>query len=138
MKIRKLEKNEIDKVAFLCEEKMRSFVEEVGESVSVEEYKKRILDNYDLHKMSVLLDGNDIKGCLWFNIEENEINLEEIVVEENNQGLGKFLTKYVLDYARENNKSKINLNVHVGNNRAKKFFKKFDFIERTIEMSLEI
>lgn len=136
--IRKLKKEEIEKIAEHYEREMAQQFKKVGEEpISKNEYAKRLKSSYNKDNMFVL-DENGLKGFLWFAECDSEINLEEIFVLEKDKGYGRKLIDFILKFARENKIKKLNLDVHFNNKEAISFFKKFGFTERTIEMSLDL
>jgi len=74
--------------------------------------------------------------CNWFSVFENDevAEIHEIVVHPNWQGrgIGKALMKMALEYARERDKSTVELWVGVSNHRAINFYRKFGFDLRGI------
>jgi L-amino acid N-acyltransferase YncA len=136
--IRKLKSEEISFIAENYEKLMKKQFEKVEEKpITKKEYEDILKKNFENSFMFVLEEKN-IKGFMWFFIEKDEINLEEIFSIEKGKGYGKELMDFLINYAKENKIKRINLDVHFNNKKALRFFKKFGFTERTIELSLDI
>jgi len=138
MKIRKASLNDLKQIAELYFSEMSKQFENVGEEpITTKEFEKRLKKHFKKSKMFVL-DIEGIKGFIWYFKEGKEYNLEEIFVIEKGKGYGKLLMNHMLKEAKKQKIQKINLDVHFKNKKAQRFFKKFGFSERTIEMSLDL
>lgn len=136
--IRKLKFEEIPVVARYYEKEMAQNFRDVGEEpISEKKYVQILKKNIKKSKMFVL-DKNGIKGFAWFVKEDNEINIEELFVIEKGEGYGKQLINFILEFAKKNKIKKINLEVHVKNEKGMAFFKRFGFTKRTVELSLDL
>ncbi len=135
MKIRKAKKEDLKNISQLYEKEMSKQFKLIGEKpISAKEFERRLNNNFGKCYMHILND-DEIKGFIWYFKEGCEFNLEEIFVTEKGKGYGKILIKYLLQEAKKKKIKKINLDVHFKNMIAQKFFMKFGFSERTIEMS---
>ena len=136
--IRKVKRNELKEIANLYFLNMKENFENVGEiPISAKDFGKLLLENINKSKIFVL-DDNGIKGFIWYFDEDEEYNLEEIFSVDKKKGYGAKLIEYLLEDAKKNNIHKINLDIHFKNVGAQKFFEKFGFSKRTIEMSLDL
>lgn len=136
--IRKANKDDLNKISQLFYKEMFESFKLVGEKpISTKEYESILKKNFRKSKMLVLND-NGIKGFIWYFKKNNEFNIEEIFVVRKDKGYGKLLINYMIEDAKKNKVKKINLDVHFKNKKAIKFFKNFNFCERTIEMSLDL
>jgi len=136
--IRILKPKEISFIAENYEKLMKKQFEKIGEKpITKKEYKEILKKNFKNSFMFVL-EEKGVKGFVWFIREKDEINLEEIFSIEKGRGYGKELMDFLINYAKENKIRRINLDVHFKNKEALRFFKKFGFTERTIELSLDI
>lgn len=107
------------------------------ESISAQKYESILKKNFEKSEMYILFDVG-IKGFLWYFKENDEYNLEEIFVLEKQKGYGKILMNFLIEEARRNKIRRINLDVHFKNKQAQNFFRRYNFSERTIEMSLDL
>jgi len=138
MKIRKTYKKDLKEISQLYNKIMSPIFLKVGEKpISSDKYFK-ILNKNLRNSFMFVLEGNGIKGFIWFTMKSKEYNLEEIFVLDKNMGYGKVLMNYLLKSAKKNKINKINLDVHQKNYQAINFFNKFRFTKRTIEMSREL
>ncbi|MEM1536007.1 MAG: GNAT family N-acetyltransferase [Candidatus Pacearchaeota archaeon] len=138
LKIKKLSKHEIKEIAENYYRIMKKFFAQVREKpVTAEEYALLLRKNYKKSFM-IVLTSKKILGFAWITKHDKEWILEEIFVTEKGKGYGTKLMKFLLKEARKKKIKRIKLTVHASNRRAIKFFKKFGFDKKTIEMSKEL
>ncbi|MCS7134731.1 MAG: GNAT family N-acetyltransferase, partial [Candidatus Pacearchaeota archaeon] len=124
LRIKKLSKEEIDEIARNYEQIMKKFFAQVREKpITAREYALLLRKSYKKSFMLVLT-SKKILGFAWITKKGKEWTLEEIFVTEMRKGYGTKLMKFLLREARKKKVKKINLNVHVKNKKAIKFFKK--------------
>lgn len=138
MEIRKMRQEEISLIARHYEEIMKKQFKKIGEEPITEDRYKIILKKNFKDSCMFVLEDNGIKSFIWFIKKDGEINLEELFSIEKGRGYGNKLVRFLLDYSRKEKIKKINMDVHFKNKKALRFFKRFGFTERTIELSLEI
>lgn len=138
VKIKKLSKDEINEIAENYAKIMKKFFIQVKEKpITAKEYAITLRKNYRKSFM-IVLESKKILGFVWFTKKNKEFFLDGIFVTEHGKGYGGLLMRHLIKEARKKGIKKINLNVHKPNKKAIKFFKKFGFTERTIEMSKDL
>lgn len=138
LKIKKLSKQEINEIAENYSRIMKKFFAQVREKpITAKEYALLLRKNYKKSFMLVLT-SKKILGFAWILKRGKEWTLEEIFVTEKGKGYGTKLMKFLLKEARKKGIRRINLSVHVNNRRAIRFFKKFGFNKKAIEMSKDL
>ena len=138
MEIRKLRQEEIPFIARCYEEIMKEQFKKIEEEPITRDKYKIILKKNFRDSCMFVLEDNRIKSFIWFIKKNGEINIEELFSIEERRGYGKRLMNFLFDYSRKEKIKRINIDVHFKNKEALKFFKKFGFTERTIELSLDI
>ena len=107
------------------------FIPSLSVRVSINDYSKKIADNaitFEAWKRGELI------GLIatYFNDVENQtayITSVSVLKEQMGLGIASELLKTCLEFARQKNYKKINLEVNIENKPAISFYKKFNFIE---------
>lgn len=82
-------------------------------------------------KYFAIHENNQIVGFIGILVILDEADITNLVVKKSSRGTGRsnILMKYVVDFCKNNNISKINLEVNSNNTIAINLYKKFGFIE---------
>jgi L-amino acid N-acyltransferase YncA len=138
--IRELKREEINEIALLYENSIsRKFKQSGKKPVDLKNYEKVLRKGFQKKHMFVFIeDHQGINGFLWFDRKDRQLILEELMVTDKNKGYGKQLIQFMVDFAKKENIKKISLDVNLSDKGEIKFFEKFGFKEKAIEMSLDI
>lgn len=107
------------------------FIPLLSKRVNINDYSKKIADNaitFEAWK------GDKLIGLIatYFNNAENQtayITSVSVLKEQMGLGIASELLKKCIEFAKQKNYKKINLEVNIGNKPAISFYKKFNFIE---------
>jgi ribosomal-protein-alanine N-acetyltransferase len=136
MVIREVKLADLDAISKIYESEMSPLTGE-EEPMLADKYLKLLKANAKKSKMFVL-DENGIRGFMWYEKDNGELNLEDIFVVERGKGYGRKLINHLLCEAKKGKVTKINLDVNTKNLRAISFFKKLGFSTNSLGMSMNL
>ena len=148
IKIREADKNDIEKgllevfiEGYRYHQKGRS---DVFTTMTDEELKKELINNFERLTTIVIIDNNKIVGYLSYRIinrHNKKLDVDQLVIKESHRrkGLGKLLMEEAKKIALKNNCSRIELNCWIFNKEAISMYEHIGFKQQRImyEMNLK-